>query len=227
MARTKKELVIEPIKETKLKVEIIGDSTLILSGKARSYERAEVFKQSHDKGTEMPKEFMQPKNPWEQLITSIHWLNTIEYHDEDYSLYTEEEWNKYMSENKPCILSNAWFGTLAEAFKTFGYKDSTGKAGTDFQRAVNIKTLTPIEFSEVRTNMKLVPNTGINKTNVVQLQNEFDGWKCELELSVADVVFPYATILSVIQTAGTYIGLQTQRKNGYGRYHIGNVDILS
>ena len=42
----------------------------------------------------------------------------------------------------------------------------------------------------------------------------------------ADVVFPYETILSVIQTAGTYIGIGTQRKNGYGRYHIVEIQLI-
>ena len=38
---------------------------------------------------------------WEQRITSIHWKNPIEYHDEDISLYTQEEWESYMKDNRP------------------------------------------------------------------------------------------------------------------------------
>lgn len=221
---TKKGITIEPIKETFLSIELIGDSDLILNGKARSYELPEVWKQAHDKGLPLPKMFTeQHKNPWEVLITSIHWLKPIELHDDDWSKYTEEEWKYYMENNKPCILPNAWYGSFAEAFKTFGYKDSTGKAGTDFQRAINIMRLTPINFANVNTEQKLVPNTGLNKTNVIAQYNIFLGWSCTVEVSVADIVFPYETVLSVIQTAGKYIGVGTQRKNGYGRYHIGNV----
>lgn len=218
---------IEKIKETRLVVELIGDSDLILHKKSRSFERQEIFKQSHEKGTKIPKEYMASKNIWEGLITGLTWEKPITYHDENCDLYCEEEWQEYMKSNRPCILSPAFYGSFAEAFKTFGFKDSTGKAGTDLQRALNLqRTNFPVDFANVTVEQKLVPNTGINKTNVICCQNVFSGWKCTIELTVADVVFPYETILSVIQTAGTYIGVGTQRKNGYGRYHIGDIQII-
>ena len=218
-----KSITIEPIKKTLLSIELIGDSDLILNKKARSYELPEVWKQSHDKGTPMPKMFTeQHKNPWEVLITSIHWLNPIEFHDDDWSKYTEEEWKYYMENNKPCILPNAWCGSFMETFVTF-CKDSTGKNGTDFKRAVNITKLTPVSFASARTEQKLVPNTGQNKTNVIAQYNVFSGWSCTIEVSVADIVFPYETVLTVVQAAGEFVGIGTQRKNGYGRYHIGNI----
>ena len=65
------------IKVKKMIVTIVGDSDLILCKKARSYEREEIFKQSHPKGTKIPAELQQPYNMWEKLITSIHWLNSI------------------------------------------------------------------------------------------------------------------------------------------------------
>lgn len=226
MATKTKNIIVEPIKETHITAEIIGCSSLILHKKSRSFERQEIFKQSHEKGTKLPKEYTQSKNIWEGLITGLTWEKPITYHDEDCDLYCEEEWKKYMETNRPCILAPAFYGSFAEAFKTFGFKDSTGKAGTDLQRALNLKkTLFPVDFTSVNVEQKLVPNTGINKINVICCQNVFSGWKCTIELTVADVVFPYETILSVIQTAGKYIGIGTQRKNGYGRYSIGNIEI--
>jgi len=221
-----KNIHIEPIKKTHLLVELIGDTDLILHKKARSFERAEVWKQAHDKGLSLPQIYSQSKNPWEVFITTITWLHPIEFHDDDWSLYTQEEWQKYMNENSPCILANAFYGSFAECFKTF-FKEKTGKAGTDFRRAINIpNTLTPIKFEGVNCEEKLVPNGGISNTNVLCQQNVFSGWRCELEVTVADMVFPYETVLSVIQAAGEFVGIGTQRKNGHGRYHIGTVKFI-
>lgn len=221
-----KNINIEPIKKTTLRITLVGDSDLILHKKARSFERLEVFKQSHDKGTDIPQIYTQSKNPWEALITSITWLHPIEFHDDDWSKYTEEEWNNYMANNKPCILAQAFYGSFMECFVTF-YKEKTKKNGTDFKRAVNIvNQIIPIDFVSVETESKLVPNGGISNTNVLCQQNVFHGWSCTLELTVADIVFPYKTILSIIQTAGEFIGISTQRKNGYGRFHIEGIQII-
>lgn len=67
-----KNITIEPLKETTLRVELIGDTDLILHKRSRYYEQAECFKQSKDKGFKMPAIYNQPKNVWEGLITGIH-----------------------------------------------------------------------------------------------------------------------------------------------------------
>jgi hypothetical protein len=115
---------------------------------------------------------------------------------------------------------------MSEAFKTFGFKDSTGKAGTDFRRAVNFQApKCPVSFASVEYEQKLVPNTGISKTNVVAQFNVFHGWKCRLILATADVAFPYETVIEVLATAGKFIGIGTQRKNGFGRFELGKVNV--
>ena len=85
MANKKEDKVFqfEQIKEGRMLVTIQGDTDLILCKKSRSYEREEVFKQSHPKGTKIPAEYQQAYNLWEKLITSIHWENPITFHDED------------------------------------------------------------------------------------------------------------------------------------------------
>ena len=45
-------------------------------------------------------------------------------------------------------------------------------------------------------------------------------------INVPDIVFPYETIVSLVDTAGKYIGIGSQRKNGMGRYHIENVEVI-
>lgn len=221
-----KNVIIEPLKQTVIKAELIGDTDLILNKKCRSYERSEVWKQSHPKGSKMPKVLDQDYNLWEHLITSITWDKPITFHDDDYSLYTQEEWETYMRENKPCILSAAFAGAMNEAWKTFCFKDSTGRDGTDFKRSVNfMSTRFPITFSAVEYVQKLVPNTGLNKTNVVCQHNLFHNWKCNIEISVADIVFPYQTIIDLLGVTGRFIGIGTQRKNGYGHFSIGKVEV--
>ena len=220
-------LAIEQLKVTRLNIELLGDTDLILHKKSRSFTRKEVFKQSHDKGTKIPKEYDEVNNPWEKLITSITWENPIVFHDDDGNLYTEDEWKNYMSNNRPCILPQAFSKSFAEAFKTFGFKESTGRAGTDFQRALNIVgSKAPVSFVNVEAQSILVPNGGISNTNVVCHQNVFFGWSTKITIDVPDIVFPYETILSVVDTAGRYIGIGSQRKNGNGRYHIGNVEVV-
>lgn len=229
MAKKNEEKVIniEPLKQTIIKAELIGDTDLILNKKCRSYERSEVWKQSHPKGSKMPKVLDQDYNLWEHLITSITWNKPITFHDDDYSLYTQEEWETYMRENNPCILSAAFAGAMNEAWKTFGFKDSTGRDGTDFKRSVNfMSTRFPITFAAVEYEQKLVPNTGLNKTNVVCQYNLFHNWKCNVELSCADIVFPYQTIIDLLSVTGRFIGIGTQRKNGFGHFSIGHIETI-
>ena len=227
MKEQAKTLVIEQLKVTKLIVELVGDTDLILHKKSRSFEREQVWKQSHGKGAKVPQEYTESKNPWEKFITSITWDKPIAFHDDDCELYSEEEWKDYMASNRPCILPQAFTKSFAETFKTFGFKDSTGKAGTDLQRALNIVgSKIPISFANVEPESILVPNGGISNTNVVCHQNLFSGWRCFIEINVPDIVFPYETILSLVDTAGKYIGIGSQRKNGMGRYHIENVEVI-
>lgn len=217
-----KTIKITPIKENIITLDIVGDSDLILHKKSRLYELGQVWAQNQPKGTELPERF-QGKNKWEQFITSITWEKPIVFHDDDVNLYTEEEWHDYMTNNRPCILSQAFSKSFQEAFKTFGFKDSTKKAGTDFQRALNFDgNKIPVDFTSVVYESKLVPNTGINKSNVVCNQNIFSGWRCRITLRMPEKVFPIETVVSVVSTAGRYIGVGSQRKNGYGRYHIEN-----
>lgn len=222
MAKSKT-ITIEPLKETTLEITLIGDTDLILCARGRYYQQSEIWKQSHDKGSDMPAIFKQGKNIWEQRITSIHWKDPIEYHDDDISLYTEDEWKKYMNENQPCILSMAFAKSFKEAFITF-FKDSTKKNGTDISRALNMAgVMVPITFAGVRWRDSIVPTSGQTRSSVLSTVNIFSGWSCKIIASCANAVFPPETILAVIDSAGKYIGIGTQRTNGFGRYHVESV----
>ena len=223
MAKKKEEtVVLSPFTERKMIVKIVGDSELVLCKKARSYELEEIFRQSHPKGTKIPAKYQQDYNLWEKLITSVHWENPIEYHD-DYSEYTEKEWEKLMTENRPCILAKAFQESIKEAFVSCGFRDSTGKNGTDVRRTVSFKNKTPITFAQYAYDQHLAQTSGLSRTNVLTQQNVFSGWKAEIEISYLESAFPKETILELINCAGKFIGIGSRRGEGYGRYHIDEI----
>lgn len=218
-------ITMEPLTQTIVHAKIIGTGELILHKKNRLFEQSEIWKQDHVKGSKMPKH-LDPslnKNKWESLITSITWEKPIEFHDNDPMLYSKEEWMDYMQNNRPCILAAAFAGAMQECFTTF-FKSSTGKNGTDFRRAVNVsRPRFPVSFANVTVVDNLVPNNGMNKTNVVNHQNVFDGWSCDIELMSVESVFPKEVVVEVLATTGKMIGVGTQRKNGYGRWELGSI----
>lgn len=215
-------ITLNPIKTSRFTVCIEGDSDLILCKKARSFELSEMFKQSHPKGTQIPAELSQPYNVWEKLITSIHWEKPITLHD-DWSLYTEEEWNDYMTNNRPLILGKAFQDSLKEAFISCGFKESTGKAGTDFRRTISIAPKNPIEYSGVRSDEHLARANDMKGTNVLTQANVFSGWKCEIPVVSLESAFPKQTIIELFNMAGTFIGIGSRRGEGFGRYHVTEV----
>lgn len=223
-----KSFTIEPLKETTLKLELICDTDLILHKRSRYYEQAECWKQAHDKGTKMPEIYNQSKNIWEGLVTGIHWEKPIEFHDEDISLYTQEEWESYMKDNRPCILTQAFKKAFTETFITF-FKDSTGKKGTDIKRSLSMAgSICPVNFESVEVVSNIVPTSGISASPVLCSSNVFHNWRTTIEVSCPDIVFPHETVLQLIETSGKYIGIGTQRANGNGRYHINpeNVTVI-
>lgn len=227
MAKSKT-FTIGPLKETTLRLELIGDTDLILHKRSRYYEQAECWKQAHDKGTKMPEIYNQSKNIWEGLITGIHWEKPITFHDEDISLYTQEEWESYMKDNRPCILTQAFKKAFTETFITF-FKDSTGKKGTDIKRSLSMAgSICPVTFSDVEVVSNIVPTSGISASPVLCSSNVFHNWRTTIEVSCPDIVFPHETVLQLIETSGKYIGIGTQKANGNGRYHINpeNVTII-
>lgn len=223
MAKKTETIVMEAIKKGSLVVTIAGDSDLLLKAMPRSVSLEQIYKQSHPKGTKMPSQFTQNYCLWEKLITSIHWMNPITFHDEDWALYTEEEWTKYMKENKPCILGKAFKDSFKETFISCGFKETTGKAGSDFNRTVAISTMNPVSFSGVTYEQHLAEKDGLGNTKVLTETNVFSGWTCDLQINYLESAFPKATLLDVIANAGEFIGVGARRNEGYGRYHVADV----
>lgn len=218
---------LESISPSRIRIAVEGTSDLVQCKLPRSFELQEIFKQSHPKGTKIPAVYCQPYNLFERLITGIHWLNPIPFHDEDNSLYTEEEWERYMKENKPCILSNAWLGVMERAVISCGIKDAIGKNATDFKNTVSCAPLTPIDFAQAGYDQHLAPAKVMGKpVNVLTQQNVFTGWSAKVELSFLHTVFPAETLVAILDAAGKSIGVGSRRREGYGRFKVVSVEEL-
>jgi hypothetical protein len=227
MAKKEESVVeIRNIKKTSLRIKIVGDSDLILCKKARSYEREEIFKQSHPKGTKIPAELKQPYNLFEKLITSVTWDRPIEQFD-DYSKYTEEMWEDLVKNNRPCILAKAFSDSFAEGFISLGYKDMTSRTGADFKRTFNVENgKCPVDIVTAEYDQHLTPNNSVSHTNVLTQHNIFHGWSCEITVTFIDYVFPKETVIELINNCGSFLGIGSRRGEGYGRYHIEEVSEL-
>lgn len=221
-----KKITIEATNKKTIKLHLVGTTPLILCKKCQSFEEQELFKQSHPKGTKLPARYDQPYNLFERLITSIHWENEIEKFD-DYSLYTEEMWEELMRTNRPCILAKSFKDSLAEAFKSFGYKQSTKMDGTDLKRSLKIVNYkNPITFAKVGYDQHLAMTKALSRANVLTQQNVFEGWEMDLIVSHVDSVFPTNTIVNIFQNAGEFIGVGSRRGEEYGRYIIESVEFI-
>ena len=224
MAKAKTKVELKEQTYARMTVKLEGTSDLILCTKARSYVMQQVWVQAHPKGDTVPEHLDQPYNLWEKLITSINWMNPIEYHDEDWSLYSEEEWKRYMTENTPFIFGKAFKDSFAEAFKSCGYKKKTGKDASDVKRVWNIRMKNPVKFISATYDQHLVPSKSMGNPNVLSQQNVFSGWTCEVEIMFLPSEFPMETVLEVIRATGRFIGIGSRRGEGYGRYIIGHVE---
>ncbi|MCM1224061.1 MAG: hypothetical protein NC548_57375 [Lachnospiraceae bacterium] len=220
--KTETTMEIQSIRKSTITLKLVGDTDLVLCKKARSYEREEIFRQSHPKGTKIPESLKQPYNLFEKLITSVTWENDIPQYD-DYSEYTEEMWKEIVKTNRPCILSKAFVEMLAGTFKTF-YKEATGRAGTDFKRSFNVNGWkNPVDFAAAEYDQHLTPTQGISHTNVLTQHNVFHGWSCDITVSFVDSIIPKETIIELINNAGSFLGIGSRTGDGYGRYHVESI----
>ena len=226
--KEEKKINLKPVERSLLKVELVGMGELILNKKSRSYELDSAWANQNKnvKGAVRPPELMQPYNSWEKLITSVHWRDPIIYHDEDWSKYTKEEWEGYMNNNAPCVCMEAIRGSIHEAFKTFHYHERTdGLDWTDFERTISFtQNKFPITFASVKFEQDLV---NLKRSGCALAEhNVFSGWSCKVSLVFVDSVIPVNTILDILNTAGICVGIHTQRKNGYGRFQIGDSEVV-
>lgn len=186
-------------------VTIIGDSDLVLN-KMNDVTAKQLTDARKDKAKNLDK-----PNPWEQIITSIHWYNGKP------TDFSEEGLEKALKENAPCITTFGLKKSLADSV----VRNGIDKYSTKFNATVNINSkggLIPITFTQHFIDEKLMsPKKG---APVLVSLNRFVGWSAKVTIQFLETAFSAEQILNIISLAGFGIGIGSGRSSGYGRYHI-------
>lgn len=204
-----KEKVIEvhPI-ELMVKQAIItieGDSDLVLN-KMNAPTTRSLMDARKDKAKKLEK-----ADPWEEIITAMHWYNGTP------TDFSEQGLIDALQNNAPCISA---FG-LRKSFGDAVVRNQVDNYSTKFFASVNIiakGNLIPITFAEHFIDEKLMsPKKG---APVLARLNRFTGWKAQFMIQYLENVYSLEQIASIINLAGFGIGIGSGRSSGYGRYHI-------
>ena len=192
-------------------ITISGDGTLILNKMNDVTTRQLTDKQSNKaKDTAAP-------NPWEAIITSMHWLNGKP------TDFSEAGLREALTHNAPCISAFA----LKKSFGDSVVRNEIDKYKTKFDANVNIiakNNLIPITFAEHWLDTKLIPAK--KGCPVLSTQNCFSGWKATFTVQFRDNVYSAEQIASIINLAGFGLGIGSGRSSGFGRYHIESIELM-
>lgn len=209
-----KEKVIEikPIEPKTIVVSIEGDSDLILN-QMNAYNRRQLTDKQKNKAKSL-----DPVDPWECIISSIHWR------DGEPTEYSQEVLEEALKNNAPCITG---FG-LKKSFGQAVVRNEIDTYATKFDVSLNIlgvgDNLVPIKFAEHHIDEKLMsPKKG---SPVLVRLNRFSGWSADITISYLDNVYSEEQILNIINLAGFGIGIGSGRSSGFGRYHITGVKAI-
>lgn len=194
-------------------IEITGDSDLILN-KMNDVSARKLIKQRKDETQDLEK-----PNPWEAIITSMHWYNGKPTDFSENGLKDALDPNN----NAPCITT---FG-LRMSFADSVVRNEVDKYSTKFKATVNINSkggLVPIKFTQhYLDEMLMSPKKG---APILSSLNRFTGWSATFCLQFLETAYSAEQLLNVINLAGFGIGIGSGRSSGYGRYHISNVAMI-
>lgn len=191
-----------------VEVTIEGDGDIVLN-KMNARNTRELLADDRKLAKEVP-------NPWEDIITAIHWRDGIPCRD-TYKECNEEMMGNLLANNAPCITA---FG-LKKSFGDAVVRNEIDTYKTKFDNALNVvadKGLVPITFTEWSIDERLMsPKKG--KPVTVRL-NHFSGWRATFRISYTDNVYSLNEIINIINLAGFGLGIGSGRTSGYGRYHV-------
>lgn len=212
MAKEKVEVIeFKPIVPRTATVTIVGDTDLICN-KMNDVTTRILTDARKDKAKSLEK-----PNEWEEIITSVHWLNG------NPSEFSEESLREQLNPkiNKPCITA---FG-LKKSFGEALTRNKISTYSTEFRATMNVigkkDNLVPIEFTGYHLDEKLMsPKKG---APVLVKLNRFSGWSATFQISYLENVYSLEQIINVINLAGFGIGIGSGRSSDYGRYHVENI----
>ena len=205
------EIVIKNIETKHAQIFIEGDGDVVLNKMHARNTRA-LLADDRKQISEVP-------NPWEDIITAVHWRDGIPCKD-TYHECSEEMFYQMLKDNAPCITA---FG-LKKSFDQAVVRNEIDTYSTKFDNAMNViadKGLIPLEFSAWSLDERLMsPKKG--KPITVRL-NHFSGWKANFRIDYTEHVYSIDQIVNVINLAGFGLGIGSGRTSGYGRYHVVDV----
>lgn len=199
---------IEAIKVKHVQIYIEGDGDLVLN-KMNARNASTLLAEDRKKVREMP-------NPWEDVITAIHWRDPLNCKD-TYKECDEKMMMDLLENNAPCITSFGMKKAIGEGFVRNGIENYK----TRLDSAINITMpggLIPITFAQWSLDERLMsPKKGAPVT--VRL-NHFSGWKANFRLDYTEHVYSRDQIINYIALAGFSMGIGSGRSSGYGRFHV-------
>lgn len=210
MAKKNEEIIeLKPICPKTITVTIVGDSDLVLN-KMNDPTAKALTDARKDKAKSVEK-----PNVWEEIITSMHWLNGKP------TEFSEDSLVEALKTNTPCLTA---FG-LKKSFADAVVRNEISQYSTKFNASVNIigegDNLIPIKFAQHFIDEKLMsPKKG---SPVLVRLNRFSGWSADVKISYIDTVYSTEQIVNIINLAGFGLGIGSGRSSGYGRYHVENI----
>lgn len=216
------QITIPPLKFSRLKLLIVGDSFLIphaWSEKAKAMLR--------DKGAKKAQGPREARNPLEQGSMSMYWLN-----NEGQTIPAGPDWTKHKGAfGIPCRAIKACIVSAAT--------DVEGVAKTQIRRLVRILPLAPdgcvpmltgdgkklLRPSRIREDLMKVggkgPGTGAAD---LRYRGEFIGWSAEVEIEFDSSVLSAEQIVNLFNRGGATCGLledRPEKTGGYGgMFHV-------
>lgn len=167
------------------------------------------------------KSIREKPNFWEDVITSIHWRDSLPMKD-TYVESTEEIMHNLLKENAPCLTA---FG-LKKSFCDAVVRNEIDKYKTKIENAIEVSStsgreLIPVKFASWDAEQKLMSPKRGAPINVIL--NHFHNWTAEFQIDYLDHVYSRDQILNIVNLAGFGLGIGSGRTSGYGRYSITEV----
>ena len=200
---------LKEIKVNSALITIEGDGDVVLNKMNDPTARA-LTDQRKDKAKTLEK-----PDPWECIITSLHWR------DGKPKTFSEDSLKEALENNAPCITS---FG-MKKAILAAVVRNGIDAYSTKMDSALNIIAnggLIPIQFTNHYIDEKLMsPKRG---APVLVRLNRFSGWRATFKIQYTENVYGIEQIINVINLAGFGGGIGSGRSSGYGRFHVTNVE---
>lgn len=211
--KDKNTIELNEVKVKTATIVIEGDTDLVLN-KMNARNTRMLLADDRKKVKEQP-------NPWEDIITAIHWRDKLPTED-TYTDCNEEMMHKLLKENAPCITA---FG-LKKSFGQAVVRNEIDRYATKLDNSLNVigfkgTDMIPVESAEWSLDERLMsPKKG---SPVVVRLNHFTNWRASFVINYTDNVYSLSEIVNIINLAGFGLGIGSGRSSGYGRYHVVDV----